>query len=298
MYIKILRVYKYIYIYTYTYYIRFPVIQIRNHVAELQGKKLNMYKCRDDLFGHVEKVNVRTPAPGLSKQLINVLNTQCPMFLVYLQVPDFNKHLQAILLLQRKAKDMFTMLTRCLHKTTLININVKNATFCSSYWSLASKHWYEHALTPYINPALPSWESVCDPQCRSKFSGDLVRGRHCKAGLCIWSSNNVYQDFWWFSAIRATFCRPLLSACGMCSPSICLPGTRRYQQNRCATQTILCEPVPPQSMLHPRCSPRMHISWILIASPRGKTTWLQNAQNAPCKTRVQIGSCSLLCSTL
>ena len=104
-----------------------------------------MYKCRDERFGHVEKVNVHTPAPGLSKQLINVLYTQCPMFLVYLQVPDIHKHLQVILLLQRKAKDMFTMLTRCLHadrekklisrqaKTTLININVKNATFCSSY---------------------------------------------------------------------------------------------------------------------------------------------------------------------
>ena len=63
-----------------------------------------------------------------------------------------------------------------------------------------------------------------------------------------------------FFAIRATFCCPLLSACGMCSPSICLPGTRRYQQNRSATQTILCEPVPPQSMLHPRCSPRMYVS--------------------------------------
>ena len=134
----------YITIYIYTYYIRFPVIQIRNHVAELKGKKLNMYKCRDERFGHVEKVNVHTPAPGLSKQLINVLYTQCPMFLVYLQVPDIHKHLQVILLLQRKAKDMFTMLTRCLHadrkknlsrqaKTTLININVKNATFCSSY---------------------------------------------------------------------------------------------------------------------------------------------------------------------
>lgn len=239
-------------------YIRFPVIQVRNHVAELPCKKLNMYKYKDERFGRFEKVNDHTPAPGLSKQLINVLYTQCPMFLVYLQVPGIHKDLQDILPwspLQIKARNM---LLACWQKTNLswskdtalINTNAKNDTFCSNYWSMINN---------------------------SAFSRDRVWGRHCKAGLYTWSINlydhqttftkTFYVFLPWEQHSAIHYRLPV----GCVHHPFFLPGTRRFQQNRCAIQIILCEPMSPRSMFHPWCSPRMCAEyWLLrrVARPR------------------------------